>query len=621
MEKGSFIEELSRRNVFRVGVAYLAAAWLLIQVADTLLPKFGFTEAAVTNVIVLLAIGFLPVLILAWIFQLTPEGIRRDEGAPAAAAAGTGHRIMDRVIVVMLTLAVGYFAIDKFLLDPSRDAVKIRMAREEGRAGALVESFGDKSIAVLPFVNMSADPEQEYFSDGISEELLNLLAQIPELRVISRSTAFTFKGKDIVIPEVARKLNVAHILEGSVRRAGNRIRITAQLIDARTDTHLWSETYDRELDDVFAIQDEISAKVVSDLKLKLLHGAPKAEKIDPRAYELYLRGRHLLHTGESGAAEFEAAALLEKAVELQPDWLSANAELIRAYFRLRSSEPDRKEHYEQLAWAQLDQLFRIDKVGDRAYGWLGWLTWQWRDDLQLAATHIERATRLEPHAIDNLRGVGVLLAELDRYDEAIAVVEYVIARDPGCSTCITQLAGHLRAAGRHREAAARLESILDWHPANDALLWPLGVAWLVAGEPEKALDIFDKLRSKANGDLLHLGSLLALHDLGRLAEFESGFARFREDEASSAESIARIYAWTGNNDQAFLWLERMVEKEGPASAAWVKTDLYAKLRPDPRWEAFLARYGKSDEDLGRIVFNPVYPPEVEAALTARGLRT
>jgi adenylate cyclase len=609
----SFIEELARRNVFRVAIAYLAGAWLLIQIADTVLPKFGFTDTAVTNVIVVVAIGFLPAVVLAWVFRWTPEGIRRDVegGSPAAHPAG---KAFDRIIVTMLALAVGYFAIDKFVIAPSRDAEKIQAAREEGRAESIVDSYGDRSIAVLPFVNMSADSDQEYFSDGITEELLNLLAKIPELRVISRSTAFTFKGKEIVISEVAKKLNVAHILEGSVRRSGNKVRITAQLIDARTDTHLWSETYDRELDDIFAIQDEIATKVVEDLKLKLLGSVPKSEQIDPRAYELFLRGRHLLHKGDAGADEVEAASLLEKAVELQPDWVAANAELLRAYVRLHESLPDQGEHFEHLAWAQLDQLFKIDKVGDHAYGWRGLLTWQWRNDLQLAAGYIERASALNPNGLDLLRGISAFLGDLQRYDEAIAISEYVVARDPGCSTCINQLAYCLRATGRHREAAARLEAILEWQPPNNAILWPLGVAWLGAGEPQKALDTFDRLDRPPGSALHELGRVLALHDLGRVADFENAFAELREDKETSPESIARIYAWTGDNDQAFIWLDRMVEREGPESVAWVKTDLYGKLKPDPRWQAFLEKYGQTDEDMSRIVFNPVYPPEIKTAL-------
>ncbi len=391
-----------------------------------------------------------------------------------------------------------------------------------------VESYGNKSIAVLPFVNMSADPEQEYFSDGISEELLNLLAKIPELRVISRSTAFTFKGKDIAISEVAKKLNVAHILEGSVRRSGNRLRITAQLIDARTDTHLWSETYDRELEDIFAIQDEIAAKVVADLKLKLLGNAPRAEKIDPRAHELFLRGGHLLHKVESGGDgddAIEAAALFEKAIVLQPDWASAYSELILAYAFLSNILPDQKAHYERLAWAGLDELFKIDKVGDLAYGWQGHLTWEWHGDLQLAAGYFERATALNPHNLDNLRSISIFLGDLQRYDEAIAVSEFVVARDPGCGPCVTDLVNALRAMGRHREAAARVEALLEWHPPSSFLFWYLGVAWLVAGEPEKALAAFDRM-DQPPGE--NLGRLLALHEIGRTSEFKEEFAQFRE---------------------------------------------------------------------------------------------
>lgn len=294
-----FLDEIRRRNVHRIALAYLAVAWLLIQVAATVLPAYGVSEATLTILITVVAIGFVPAVVLSWVFDWTPEGLRRDTSVSDTATA-SANKHLDRAIIVTLVLAVGYFAIDKFVIDPTRDAENMQTARDEGRADAFVESFGDLSKAVLPFVNMSADPEQEYFSDGIAEELLNLLAKIPELRVISRSTAFTFKGKDIVISEVAKKLNVAHILEGSVRRSGNKVRITAQLIDARTDTHLWSDTCDRELEDIFAIQDEISAKIVADLKLKLLDGAPKIEEIDPRAYDLYLQARYILHSAEEG---------------------------------------------------------------------------------------------------------------------------------------------------------------------------------------------------------------------------------------------------------------------------------------------------------------------------------
>jgi len=263
------VSELKRRNVLRVGAAYIVAAWLVIQVAETIFPLFGYGDTPTRLVVIVLSIGFIPSLVFSWVFEITPEGLRRDADVDRdhSITQVTGKKL-DRIILLVLALALAYFAFDKFVLEPTRVAEIVAETAQQARSDALVESYGEKSIAVLPFVNMSADPEQEYFSDGISEELLNLLAQIPELRVISRSSAFSFKNKDIAIPEVAKQLNVAHVLEGSVRKAGNRIRITAQLIEARSDTHLWSQVYDRELDDIFAIQDEVATAISQALKLE-----------------------------------------------------------------------------------------------------------------------------------------------------------------------------------------------------------------------------------------------------------------------------------------------------------------------------------------------------------------
>ena len=235
--------------MLRVGAAYLAVAWLLIQVAQTVFPAFGLGADRCPQRHRVLAIGLLPALIFAWVFELTPEGLKRESEVDRSQSITpqTGKKL-DRVIMGVLALALGYFAFDKFVLAPQREQAATEAARAEGRTEALVKSYGDKSIAVLPFVNMSADKDQEYFSDGISEELLNLLAKIPELRVIARTSSFSFKGKDVEHRARSRsELNVAHVLEGSVRKSGNKVRITAQLIEARSDTHLWSQTYDRQL--------------------------------------------------------------------------------------------------------------------------------------------------------------------------------------------------------------------------------------------------------------------------------------------------------------------------------------------------------------------------------------
>lgn len=276
----SLIRELKRRNVIRVAVGYLAGAWLLIQIIETLFPIFGLEESSIRVVVIILAIGFLPAVIAAWVFEITPEGLVKDSGTPGQSDVAT-HARFDRIIIATLVLAVAVFAVHTFVLDPQRDAAEREAARLEGRSDAFVESFGDKSIAVLSFENMSSDPEQAFFADGISEELLNLLARIEGLRVTSRTSAFAFQDSDASIPEIAEQLKVAYVLEGSVRSDGENIRITAQLIDARADTHVWSETYDRKFEDIFAIQDDVAERVVSELKIKMSVGMPMAARHDP----------------------------------------------------------------------------------------------------------------------------------------------------------------------------------------------------------------------------------------------------------------------------------------------------------------------------------------------------
>jgi len=242
----NFFQKLKRRNIFRVAVAYLVSAWLLIQVADTIFPRIDLSGQAVTYVIYALAIGFFPTLIFAWLFEFTPEGLKKEEDIHRdVASIRRSSHTLDITIIIILLAGIGYFTFDKFVLDPRRDEVLVQEAVETAieLAEQAAAEATDASIAVMPFVNMSSDPEQEYFSDGLAEELLNLLARIPELRVAARTSSFAFKGEKVDIPTVAERLNVANVLEGSVRKAGNRVRITAQLIRGSDGYHLWSETY------------------------------------------------------------------------------------------------------------------------------------------------------------------------------------------------------------------------------------------------------------------------------------------------------------------------------------------------------------------------------------------
>jgi len=367
-------DQLRQRNVHRVALAYLAGAWLLIQVVETLTPDV-LPAGSVRATFIVVAIGFIPALILSWVFEWTPDGLKREVRMPAGTPP-PGSQWLDRAIVMTLVIAVGYFALDKFVLDPVRDEERIEAATtdavEEALAGRLLEKYANRSVIVLPFLNMSPDADQEYFADGISEELLNLLARIEELRVISRSTSWTFKGKDIDVDELRDKLRVSHILEGSVRKAGNRVRITVQLIDARTDTHLWSETWDRSLGDVFAIQDEISAEVVDQLKLELLAGPPRADEIDPVAYDLYLQGKHLTHSVRTEESFDEAVELLSRAVELAPEYVPAIWELARAIINSTGGDSPAVAAAKQTRIrALVDRMVELAPDSSYANGWLG----------------------------------------------------------------------------------------------------------------------------------------------------------------------------------------------------------------------------------------------------------
>lgn len=616
---GHMFDQLRQRNVHRVTLAYLAGVWLLIQIIDTLTPNI-LPEIVFRATLIIAAIGLVPAVILAWVFQWTSDGPRL-EGTVTPETPVPDSRWLDRAIMVTLVIAVAYFAIDKFVIDPVRDEEKIEAATaeavEDALTGRLLGKYADRSILVLPFLNISADAEQEYFADGIAEELLNLLARIDELRVISRSTSWTFKGKEIDVTAIQKKLDISHILEGSVRKSGNQVRITAQLIDARTNRHLWSETYDRTLDDIFAIQDEISSEVVSQLKLELLSRQPSVEKIDPHAYDLYLQGRYLTHTVRTEASFDEAVGLLSQAVELSPTYVPAIWELARAIDNSREGDSVEESALKgQRIHKLVDRLVELAPNSSYANGWLGAFARQ-EGNLQAAALYMEKAIAGGYDANLYLQQAlaADFLSQLGRTDEAKALIRYVVNRDPSCTACVNLLATILRRSGEHRKAAVELEKLLDWRGANPYLYWALGVSWLVGGEPGIALGYFDQ-SLPGNRDI---GRILALHDLGRQEEFEAEFATWLSGPDIHPESIARIAAWIGNNDMAFEYLERAIDQEGPEFAVVIKrgADLYEPIKSDPRWQAFLERYGASDEDLSHIRFNPKLPPEVESALAGR----
>ena len=295
----------------------------------------------------------------------------------------------------MLAVALGYFAFDKFVLAPRREAAQAEAARNEGRAESLVRSYGEKSIAVLPFADMSPAMDQAYFSDGIAEELSNLLAQVPQLRVASRRSAFTFKGQDIDITEIAKRLNVVHILEGSVRKSGSKVRVTAQLIDARSDTQLWSQTWDRNLDDIFVVQDEIAAAVVAQLKVKLLGEAPKAKAVNPQAFSLFLQARALSNQVTKVGFQ-ESEMLYQQTLDIEPNYAAAWTGRSLNYFRMVNAGLLAAEKGDVLAREAVDRAIAIDPAYAPAFAMSAWMAMFRSNDLATAAGYLERALELEP---------------------------------------------------------------------------------------------------------------------------------------------------------------------------------------------------------------------------------
>ena len=373
------VSELRRRNVLRMAVLYAVASWLIMQVAEVLIALAKLPDWIGPTTLILLAVGFPIALIFSWFYEITPEGISLEKDVdPARSITHVTGRRLDFIVISMLVAAVILFAYDKWWIGGPPD----------------------KSIAVLAFTNMSDDPEQEYFSDGISEELLNLLAQLPGLRVAARTSSFQFKGQNEDIAKIADALNVAYILEGSVRKSRNKLRVTAQLIKADDGFHLWSSSYDRELDDVFAVQDEIAGAISDALKVKLALVAGEAvqptviKAANTDAYDAYLQGRELIRLRGRPNLE-EAVRHLERALRLDNNFAPAHAQLAIATTLLGFFGPITREETRRTAISHLDRAHELEPDLAETHGGralLANLTSDWESSIE----HARKALRSNP---------------------------------------------------------------------------------------------------------------------------------------------------------------------------------------------------------------------------------
>ena len=604
-----FLREVKRRNVHRMAGLYLVGAWLVVQIAATIFPAFGFADLAVRVVVIVLAIAFLPALVFSWIFELTPAGLKRESSLdhaldPESSVASPVGKHLDRLIMAVLALALGYFAFDKFVLAPQREATQREAARQQGRSDAIAESYGDRSIAVLPFTDLSANQDQTYFSDGIAEELLNLLTRVPGLRVISRTSAFSFKGKEVAMPDIARQLNVANVLEGSVRTSGNTVRITAQLIEARSDTHLWSQTWDRELGDLFAVQDEIAAAVVTQLKIELLGETPKTKKEDPAAYALYLKARALTRqfTPEGFA---QSITLYQQALAIDPGYAAAWDGLARNYTNETGYGLRPVPEGTRLARDAAEKALALDPDYAPAYDTLGWIAKSYDGDLAASARYYEHALALAPGDTVILASAAVLALDLGRLDEATMLSEHVVAQDPINPISVNNLAYAYLFAGRVDEAIASLQTTRQLAPEMIGVAYWLGMALLVKHEPEAALA---EIQKEGDEGWRLFGLTMAYHDLGRHAESDAALAEaIAKYEQDSAYNIAYVLAYRGEVDRAFEWLDKAVAFQDPGLSEVAVQPLFAKLKSDARWPAFLRKLGKAPDQLAAISFKVTLP--------------
>ncbi|MGD8578205.1 MAG: tetratricopeptide repeat protein [Lysobacterales bacterium] len=536
---------MRRRRVFRVIALYAIAGWIVIEVSSTVLPGLNLPDWAPKLVIVLVALGFILAVGLAWAFDIGPQGIERTPSTEPKSPAPEPAAPVN---------------------SPANAAEPI-VTEEAAPAAKASKTDERRSIAVLPFLNLSGDAENEYFSDGIAEEILNLLVKLPQLRVASRTSSFMFKGEKVNIPEVARKLGVNTLLEGSVRRAGDRVRITAQLIEVGTDSHLWSETYDRELKDVFAIQDDIARSIVAALEVKLTPRDRRALQSvatsDAKAYDYYLRGRQYFY--KFTRQQFHNAILMfRKAIEQDPNYALAYAGMADAYSLLYQ-------------WADSSEE-NIGKASEASI----------------------KAITLDPDSAEANAARGTALAISGKHSEAERAFENSILLNPSLFEPYYFYGRDCLGQGKFEKAARLFNEACKVGPDDYQAPSFLSMAYAELGRKKEQMEATKLTLACAerhvdmhpdDGRALTFGAY-ALVELGqteRAREWARRAIEADKDEPAIIYNVACTYSLLGEIDEAFALLDRAVE-QGYGHRAWLEHDSdLAPLRNDPRFAALLER--------------------------------
>jgi adenylate cyclase len=590
----SFFEELKRRNVFRVAIGYVITAWLLLQVVDLVLQVFMLA----------LAIGFPLAVFFAWAFEMTPEGVKReaDVDRSQSIAPQTGRK-MDRNIIIAMALALAYFAYDKFLAEPETGAGSISpevvqeidspVAKElNSTPGSQLPKIDEKSVAVLPFVNMSDDAQNEYFSDGISEELLNVLVRVKGLRVPSRTSSFTFKDSGKKLAEIGKELQVDHILEGSVRKSGDRIRVTAQLIEVTTDTHLWSETYTRQLDDIFAVQDEIAQAIVNALKVTLTgEDQPSIHSrstTSVEAYNKYLLGRHLWNQ-RSIETLLAATKPLKEAVTMDANYGQAWAALADAYALIPEYGAGSVEQYIPLAHEAIERALAINPQSARALTTSAYVKFMYDYDFVGARADIERASQIDPGYATAHQWHGELLAVERQFDAALDQLRLARIADPLAVIVPHVMGWILMYSNRTDEAYTYFGQALELDPHFFSTTINLLNLNMRTGKYDEARALTRSLQQSTNTEY---ATTLAIIDALENPELVGNALSHLEQSQGIADGALGKAAYLMMLNEPELALDNL-EKGFAESEGYMvhmnRMDIYDPLRENPRFQALLKK--------------------------------
>jgi adenylate cyclase len=591
-----FFEQLKHRNVVRVAVLYLVVCWLILDPVHVVFHMLEVPAWANRLVVLLMAIGFPAVLLFSWVYEVTPEGLKPTvEVDPAKSITHKTGQRLNQAIIVVLSVALVYFVADKFWLAKRLGGAQPAEASTKGTAasiaassvGASTTTASDKSIAVLPFLDMSERHDQEYFSDGLSEELIELLSKLPQLQVIARTSSFSFKGKSDDIPTIGRKLNVANVLEGSVRKSGNRLRVTTQLIRADSGVHIWSDTYDRDLKDVFKVQDEIAGAVVAALKVHLVPSQQLHESYrtgNTEAYNQYLLGRqfHKLGTLDNVGRAIKA---YRNAIELDPKFAAAYAGLSISQFMEADQIADNAGYDRAMASAEKAVALAPEEAdGYESRGVLREsVYWDWPG----ARADLEKALQLAPGESRSHLYYGMLLSDLGRMSEAKAEMKKAVELDPLSRPAWVDLGYLLAELHEFSAAHEAARHALEISPEDPYSLYLLGNVFLIEGRYPEAIAAYRKV----NLDLFRLCGLAeAEHFLGQPRESQQALEELiAKYAANGAMEVAYVYAWRGEKDKAFEWLERAYRQRDGDLSPIKHVEALRSLHDDPRFVAMLRK--------------------------------